>query len=103
MKRAASIIGMAIIIFASLSTPFAKSEQAATSRSLGIRPQLERKDTYMLDLHYPLSGPYAWDIPHENISSNDEIRGMKAASSMIASYYGGNLSQDRIAYHVYHE
>lgn len=94
---------MVIIVFASLSTPFARSEQTMTSRSLGIRPQLERKDTYMLDLQYPLSGPDAWDIPHNNTSSDDEIRGMKAVASMIASYYGGNLSQDRIAYYVYYD
>ena len=57
----------------------------------------------MLDLQYPVSGPYAWDIPHEKTGSNDEIRGMKATLSMFASYFGGNLSQDRIAYYVYHE
>jgi outer membrane protein assembly factor BamB len=96
---------MATIIIASLSIPFVQSTRAqtATSRDLGITPQLERKDTYMLDLQYPLSGPDAWDIPHENISSNDEYRCIKAAISMVDSYYGGHLSQDRIMYHVFHE
>jgi outer membrane protein assembly factor BamB len=57
----------------------------------------------MLDLQAPLSGPYAWDIPHENRSSDESDRCIKAAISMVVSYYGGHLSQDRIAYHVYHE
>ena len=95
---------MAIIIFAILSTPFVRSEQTATSKSLGIKPQLERKDTRMLCLEgCPLYGPDAWDIVHENRSSHDSERCIKAAVSMIASYYGGNLSQDRIAYYVYNE
>jgi outer membrane protein assembly factor BamB len=94
---------MAIITFAVLSTSLVRSEQTATSRSLGIKPQLERKDTYMLNLRYPVSGPYAWDIPHQNRSPTDADRCIKAAVSMVDSYFGGNLSQDRIAYHVYHE
>jgi outer membrane protein assembly factor BamB len=100
LKRAASISAMAIIVLAALSTPFVRSDQ--TSRSLGIKPQLERKDTFMLDLQYPVSGPDAWDIPHNFTGLDDEVRGMKAVASMIDSYYGGNLSQDRIAYYVYH-
>jgi outer membrane protein assembly factor BamB len=51
----------------------------------------------------PLYGPDAWDIPHENRSSHDSERCIKAAISMVNSYYGGHLSQDRIAYFVYHE
>jgi outer membrane protein assembly factor BamB len=57
----------------------------------------------MLDLERPLSGPYAWDIPDENRSPTDSNRCIKAAVSMVNSYYGGHLSQDRIAYYVYHE
>jgi hypothetical protein len=57
----------------------------------------------MLDLGCPLSGPYAWDIPHENISSDESQRCIKAAVAMVDSHYGGHLSQDRIAYYVYHD
>jgi PKD repeat protein len=92
-----------MIMVAILSTSLVRSEQTPTSRILGIKPQLERKDTYMLDLQYPLSGQNAWDIPHENTSFDDSNRGMKAVVSMVDSYYGGHLSQDRIAYYVYHE
>jgi outer membrane protein assembly factor BamB len=89
-------------MLAIVPTPLVRSQQTE-SRLLGINRLLERKDTYMLNLHYPLSGPYAWDIPHENRSSQDSDRCIKSAAAMIDAYYGGNLSQDRIAYHVYHE
>jgi len=94
---------MATIIFVILLTPFVRSQQTSTSRDLGITPLLERKDTYMLDLESLVSGPYAWDAPHANRSSDDSQRCIKAAVSMVDSFYGGYLSQDRIAYYVYHE
>jgi len=92
-----------VIVFASLSTPFVRSQGTATSVQLTITPLRERKDTYMLDLQDPLSGPYAWDRPHENISSGTPNRCIEAVVAMVDSYYGGNLSQDRIDYHVYDE
>jgi hypothetical protein len=94
---------MATVMFVFLLTPFVRSQQTDTSRDLGITPLVERKDTYMLDLQCPLSGPYAWDVPHENRSPDDSLRCIKAAVAMVDSYYGGNLSQDRIAYYVYHD
>jgi hypothetical protein len=102
LRKAGSAFCTMMILLV-LLVPFVRSEQTGTSRALGIKPQLERKDTYMLNLQYPLTGPYAWDIPHENRSSQDSDRCIKAAVSTIASYYGGHLSQDRIAYYVYHE
>jgi hypothetical protein len=51
----------------------------------------------------PLYGPNAWDKPHETFSNHSSTRGIEAVISMVASYYGGNLSQDRIAYYVYGE
>ena len=92
-----------LIIFSVLSTTLARPGKAATDRHLGVKPQLERKDTRMLDLQYPLYGPYAWDIPHQNMSDAGSNRCIEAVVSMVASYYGGNLSQDRIDYHVFHE
>jgi hypothetical protein len=81
-----------------------KSTYTLTSHDLGITPKLERKDTRMLCLEgCPLHGPNAWDKPHENFSNHSSTRGIEAVISMVASYYGGNLSQDRIAYHVYAE
>jgi hypothetical protein len=94
---------MATITLAILSTSLVRSQESETSRDLEITPLLERKDTYMLDLECPLSGPYGWDIPHENISSDESLRCIKAAVSMVDSCYGGHLSQDRIAYYVYHD
>jgi hypothetical protein len=91
-------VGLAYIV------KFQQSAYALTSHDLGITPKLERKDTYMLCLEgCPLYGPNAWDKPHENVSNHSSTRGMGAVISMVASYYGGNLSQDRIAYYVYAE
>lgn len=79
-------------------------EQTMTSYDLGITLQRERRDTKMLCLEgCPLHGPHAWDVEHENRSIHDSNRCLKAAISMINSYYGGNLSQDRISYYVYEE
>jgi outer membrane protein assembly factor BamB len=103
LKRATCIFSMAIIILAILSAPPVRSQQTETSYSLGIKPLLARKDTYMLDLQYPLTGPDAWDVPHNNTGIDDDKRGMVASVAMVASYYGGNLSQDRIRYYVYHQ
>lgn len=83
---------------------FQQSAYAVNSHDLGITPKLERKDTYMLCLEgCPLYGLNAWDKPHETLSNHSSARGMGAVISMVASYYGGNLSQDRIAYYLYAE
>jgi hypothetical protein len=103
LKHVASIFCMVTITLAILPISLVRSQETETNRDLGITPLLERKDTYMLDLECPLSGPYAWDIPHENRSATDSQRCIKAAVAMVNSYYGGNLSQDRIAYYVYHD
>lgn len=78
--------------------------EVTSSGDLGIIPQLERKDTKMLCLEgCPLLGPDAWDGEHENQSAHDSERCLRASISMINSYYGGHLSQDRISYYVYEE
>jgi hypothetical protein len=104
VKWAASVIIIVIIMSANLSVCLVRSQETETSRDLGITPLVSRKDTYMLDLQSPLTGPYAWDIPHLNDSPTDYFdRGEKAAVAMVDSYFGGHLSQDRIAYYVYHQ
>lgn len=41
-----------------------------------------------------------WDLPHDEMLRKDHGRNYceRASVSMLASYYGGHLSQDRIAY-----
>jgi hypothetical protein len=101
-------------MLATLSIPFVRAldnhrkillaVQTTTGHDLEIKPQLERKDTKMLCLEgCPVKGPYAWDVQHENRSTHVSERCLRAAISMINSYYGENLSQDRISYYVYEE
>lgn len=113
LKKLTSKFGLIMFISALALIPFAQSlgpratqqsNQSTTSRDLGITAQLERKDTKMLCLEgCSLEGPNAWNLQHENSSTHDSQRCIKAAISMINSYYGGDLSQDRISYYVYEE
>jgi len=101
-----------------LSPAAASSGQStSTSKVLGIAWQLQHKDTNMLDLDgSPQTGPARWDSAHE--ADGDLIAGngapllankldknycVRAAISMLASYYGGHLSQDRISFYYYGE
>lgn len=71
---------------------------------LGITPQVERKDTKMLCLEgCPLQGLGSWDTQHVNASAHVSERCIRAAICMVNSYFGGNLSQDRVSYYVYGE
>jgi len=107
------MFSVVIIMSAIVSIPFSLSrghsatqlfEQTTTSHDLGITPKLERKDTKMLCLEgCPLHGPNAWDVEHENRSTHVSERCIRAAISIINSYFGGHLSQDRISYFVYEE
>jgi formylglycine-generating enzyme required for sulfatase activity len=92
----------------------AGADQVQT-KSLGIAWQLQHKDTRMLDLDgSPETGPARWDSAHEDdgdlqIGNGEPVRAndlddeycARAAISMLASYYGGALSQDRISYQIY--
>jgi formylglycine-generating enzyme required for sulfatase activity len=85
------------------------------SKTLGIPWLLQHKDTRMLDLEgSPENGRARWDSSHENdgdwtvgngqpvIANNlDRWYCVRASTAMIVSYYGGDLSQDRIAYEFY--
>lgn len=82
---------------------------------LGISWQLQHKDTGMLDLQGSTeTGQARWNAAHEldedGVSGNgtptiaNRLDGMycvRASIAMIASYYGGELSQDRISYQFY--
>jgi len=99
-----SILASIPFVQATRSFVMQQSAHAMISRDLGIIPQIERKDTKMLCLEgCPLHGPDAWDIEHENRSAHDNVRCIRAAVSMVNSYFGGHLSQDRISYFVYAE
>lgn len=90
-------------------------EEVAASNVLGITWQLQHKDTGMLDLQGSTeTGQARWDAAHEDdgdeVSGNgiprivnrlDEMYCVRASTAMIASYYGGELSQDRISYEFF--
>lgn len=75
------------------------------SNPLGVEWQLQHKDTNMLcngGCH--LSGIAAWDNPHPNtkpLQPHAYNYCERAAVAMVASYYGSNVTQDRIAYEDY--
>ena len=78
---------------------------AAFAKVLGIQWQLQRKDTRMV-CHEGDSetGTAAWDAPHPTTgapTAHGDNYCERASISMLASYYGGHLSQDRIAYEDY--
>ncbi|MEZ4641761.1 MAG: SUMF1/EgtB/PvdO family nonheme iron enzyme [Chloroflexota bacterium] len=85
------------------------------SNVLGITWQLQHKDTRMLDLEgSPENGQARWDSAHESdgdwavgngtpvlVNELDRWYCVRASTAMIASYYGGDLSQDRISYEFF--
>jgi len=82
---------------------------------LGITWQLQHKDTWMLDLDgSPETGQARWDSAHEDdgdhtcgngtpvrVNALDNWYCVRASTSMMASYYGGELSQDRVSYQIF--
>jgi hypothetical protein len=75
---------------------------ALTSQTLGITWKLQRKDTNMLCLDGDQeTGDSAWDRPHTDIGAHGSNYCVRASVSMLASYYGGQLSQDRISYEIF--
>jgi formylglycine-generating enzyme required for sulfatase activity len=88
--------------------------QGAEANPLGIVWQLQRKDTKMVcragdhetaDVgNLPEETNAPWDAPHpeeEGPKAHGSNYCERACISMFASYYGGHLSQDRIAYQDY--
>jgi len=75
---------------------------AAAFKTLGITWQLQHKDTNMLCLDGDAeTGSEAWDAPHTRRGTHGNNYCVRASMSMMASYYGGRLSQDRISYEIF--
>ena len=90
----------------SLTLPSATSTAphitAVTIKTLGIAWQLQHKDTNMLCFDKcPETGNFAWDAPHTGRGVHGRCYCVRASMSMMASYYGGELSQDRISYEIF--
>jgi hypothetical protein len=76
--------------------------EAVESKTLPITWQLQHKDTNMLCLDGDKEGgPEPWNAPHTVRGVHGENYCARASVAMIASYYGGKLSQDRITYEIF--
>lgn len=73
----------------------AQPPSAAIRKVLPVPLILQRKDTALLSLEAKESGPMPWDGPWPAGSAPYCAR---ASIAMIAAYFRGNLSQDRISY-----
>lgn len=81
---------------------------ANTEKTLGIVWQVQHKDTALLDLsqYNHFSGDGAWDAPHPDthrVTEHDNHYCQVAGMSMINSYYGGDISQERLSYYAIRE
>jgi hypothetical protein len=71
-------------------------------KTLGITWQLQHKDTNMLCLDGDSeTGNEAWNLPHAVRGIHGRNYCARASVAMLASFYGGNLSQDRITYELF--
>lgn len=69
---------------------------------LPITWQLQHKDTDMLCLDGDAeTGSNAWDSEHASIGEHGNMYCARATMAMMASYYGSNLSQDRISFEIF--
>jgi len=72
------------------------------SKIIPITWQLQHKDTNMMCLDGDAeNGAMAWDVPHTERGTHGNMYCARATLSMMASYYGSNLSQDRISYEIF--
>jgi hypothetical protein len=111
-------VEVSVVTHPSLAEPTgAGSEQMAQvqAKILGITWQLQHKDTHMLCLDgCPETGQGRWDSAHENdgdrtigngravrANRHDNCYCVRACISMVASYYGCRLSQDRVSYYTF--
>lgn len=77
-------------------------------KTLGISWQVQHKDTHLLELsqYNDFSGDGAWDAPHPDthrVTEQDNHYCQVAGMSMINSYYGGDISQERLSYYAIRE
>ena len=80
----------------------------AAEKTLGIAWQVQHKDTFLLDVsgHNTKTGDAAWDVAHPDthrVSEHDNHYCQVAGMAMINSYYGGDISQDRLSYYAIRE
>lgn len=72
----------------------------AAPKILGIQHKQQLKDTHMLCLGG--CDKSLWDTPHPHTETPHSVRYCaRATISMMASFYGGQLSQDRITYQLF--
>ncbi len=75
-----------------------------TEALLPITWQLQHKDTNMLCLDGDSeTGLNAWDSEHSNRGTHGNMYCVRATLAMLVSYYGSNLSQDRISFEIFGE
>jgi hypothetical protein len=83
-----------------VSTQFNRTASEEVQIALPISMSSPGKDTKMLDLHNLRNSQGKWDAPHtkpENAKDAILYTNFNLIQA-VAKYYGGNLSQDRIAY-----
>jgi Mg-chelatase subunit ChlD len=90
-------------------TPIGRATIQA-EKTLGITWQIQHKDTFLLDVSEQgdntRTGDGAWDAPHPDgrrVAEHDNHYCQVASMSMINSYYGGDISQDRLSYYAIRE
>jgi hypothetical protein len=82
--------------------PAGSTEAEEHWAALEVPHFFQRKDTNMLVLEGPSEmGPDAWDRPYQDPGPNGGYCA-RGAVKMVNAFYGGDLSQDRIAYEVFH-
>lgn len=89
-----------------ITLPYGSTGDAQTlaSKTLGITWQLQHKDTNMICLDGDdETGFFAWDRPHSSRGTHGDMYCVRASVAMLASYYGGRLSQDRITYEMFRD
>ncbi len=89
----------------SLEFPATTNTIQIASNLLNVQWQLQHKDTKMVCLNGDReTGVAPWDLPHSGYGSV-QVHGSnyceRASVAMLASFYGLNISQDRIAYEDY--
>ncbi len=79
-----------------------KANTILASQTLPITWQLQHKDTNMLCLDGDVeTGNNAWDAEHTSRGEHGNMYCARAALSMMVSYYGSDLTQDRISYEIF--
>jgi hypothetical protein len=91
-----------------LSTPAASlllAPAGGAEKLLDVELINAHKDTSMLLLESMFQfGDHAWDVPHPGLDMEDpadRLNSFQASVAMINGYFGGAMSQDRIAYEAF--